>query len=67
MRKADRVIPDRLDGLGQALQVLAHRDQVGGGNTGQVAIDANPLDRRNKAIRVGLVGVSKASGQLGST
>src|SRR6202163_3302123 len=59
MGKADLAVSHRLDGLGQALQVLADRNQVGGGNPGQVAVEANPLDRRDEAIRVVLVCVSK--------
>src|SRR5712691_3762408 len=50
MRKADLAIPHRLDGLRQALQVLADGDHVSGGSAGLVTFKTNPLDRRDKSL-----------------
>src|SRR5258708_21761957 len=50
MRKADLAVIHRLDGLGQALQVLADGDHVSGGSAGLVALEADPLDWRDKAL-----------------
>ena len=49
MRKADLAIPHRLYRLGQALQVLADRDHVGGSSARLVAFETDPLDRAGKA------------------
>src|SRR5258708_24917870 len=50
MRKADLGTPHRLDGLRQALQVLAYGDHVSGGSAGLVTFKTDPLDRRDKAL-----------------
>ena len=50
MRKADLAIHHRLDGLGQALQVLADRDHVSGSSARLVAFEADPLDWTDKAL-----------------
>ena len=50
MRKADLAVIHRLDGLGQALQVLADGDHISGGSAGLVALETDPLDRRDKSL-----------------
>jgi hypothetical protein len=56
-----------LDAFGHPLNVLADRYQVGGGGAGQVAVEADPVDRAGKAMIVVLVGGREASGEARST
>src|SRR5229473_4977967 len=50
MRKADLAIAYGLDGLWQALQVLADRDHISGKSARLVTFETDPLDRRGKSL-----------------
>src|SRR6202171_70054 len=58
---------DRLDALRHALEILAGRDQVGGDLAGQVAVEADGVDRADIAGDVVVVGISIAGCQTSSS
>jgi hypothetical protein len=51
--------------IGQLIEVLAGGDVVGGLRAGQVTVDADPVDRRDRALQLVVVGGGKLGGFLG--
>ena len=67
MRKTDLATRNRLGAFRHPLQLLADRDQVGGGSVRLVAVEADPVDRRGVALLVVLIGAGEASRNAGGT
>src|SRR5450759_4350653 len=67
MRKTDLATRNRLGAFRHPLQLLADRDQVGGGSARLVAVEADPVDRRGEALLVVLICSGEASRNAGST